>query len=352
MQYSRLGDTGLIVSRLAFGTMTFGSAPNTPFAAVHKVDQAAANDLVARALDAGINFFNTADVYASGDAERMLGRALGARRKEVVIATKGGNRMGEGLIETGLSRRHLIGAAEESLKRLGTDFIDVYLVHKVDQLTPLEETLGALEDLVRQGKVRYVGFSNWPAWRAATAVGVQRARGFAQFRAAEMYYSLLGRDVEHEVVPFCLDAGVGITVWSPLAGGFLSGKYTRSQPKGQSGDRLGGFDPLPYDRERAFEVLELVRAIGEKHGVSPAQVAIAWLLTRPGVASVLIGASNATQLEDNLGAARLRLRDEDLAELDEATKPTPLYPNWFTDLAADSRAHNALGVPLKVKPLR
>jgi len=352
MQYARLGDTGLIVSRLAFGTMTFGSAPNTPFASVHKVDQAAANELVARALDAGVNFFNSADVYAVGDAERMLGKALGARRKEVVIATKGGNRMGQGLIETGLSRRYIIGAAEESLKRLGTDFIDVYLVHKVDRLTPVEETIEALEHLVRQGKVRYVGFSNWPAWLAAKAVGVQRAHGFAQFRAAEMYYSLLGRDVEHEVVPFCLDAGVGIMVWSPLAGGFLSGKYTRAQPKGQSGDRLGGFDLLPYDRERGFELVELLRTIGAKHDASPAQVAIAWLLTRPAVASVLIGASNAAQLDSNLGAARLTLTDEDLAELDAATKPTPIYPSWFTDLAADSRAHEALGVPLNVKPLR
>ncbi|HEX6995500.1 MAG TPA: aldo/keto reductase [Gammaproteobacteria bacterium] len=352
MQYARFGDTGLIVSRLAFGTMTFGSAPNTPFASVYKVDQATANDLVARALDAGVNFFNSADVYAGGDSERMLGKALGARRKEVVIATKGGNRTGQGLVETGLSRRHLIGAVEESLKRLGTDFIDVYLVHKVDQLTPVEETIEALEDLVRQGKVRYVGFSNWPAWMAAKAVGVQRARGFAQFRAAEMYYSLLGRDVEHEVVPFCLDAGVGIMVWSPLAGGFLSGKYTRSQPKGQSGDRLGGFDLLPYDRERGYDLVDLLRAIGAKHGASPAQVAIAWLLTRPAVASVLIGASNATQLDDNLRAAQLKLTDEDLAELDAATRPTPLYPNWFTDVVADSRAYEALGIPMKVKPLR
>jgi len=352
MQYAKLGDTGLIVSRLAFGTMTFGSAPNSPFASVHKVDQAAANDLVARALDGGINFFNTADAYAGGDSERMLGKALGARRKEVVIATKVGNRIGEGLVESGLSRRNILAAAEQSLKRLGTDYIDVYLVHKVDRLTPVDETLAALEDLVRHGKVRYVGFSNWPAWMAAKAVGMQQARGCAQFRAAEMYYSLLGRDIEHEVVPFCVDAGIGIMVWSPLAGGFLSGKYTRSQPQGGSGDRLGGFDFLPYDRERGYELVDRLRAIGAKHEASPAQVSIAWLLTRPGVSSVLIGASNAAQLGDNLGAARVQLADEDLAELDAATKPTPLYPNWFTDFVVDRRAYEALGLPLSVKPLR
>ena len=352
MQYARLGDTGLIVSRLAFGTMTFGSAPNTPFAAVHKVDQAGANELVARALDAGINFFNSADAYAGGESERILGKALGARRKEVVIATKVGNRTGQGLVETGLSRRNIFAAVEGSLKRLGTDFIDVYLVHKVDRLTPLEETIGALEDLVRQGKVRYIGFSNWPAWLAAKAVGVQQARGFAPFRAAEMYYSLLGRDLEHEVVPFCMDAGVGIMVWSPLAGGFLSGKYTRSQPQGESGDRLGGFDLLPYDRERGYELIELLKEIGAKHGASPAQVSIAWLLTRSGVASVLIGASNVRQLDENIGAARVTLTDADLAQLDAATKPTPLYPNWFTDLVVDRRAYEALGLPMKIKPLR
>jgi len=170
--------------------------------------------------------------------------------------------MGPSLIESGLSRRHILAAAEGSLERLGTDYIDVYLVHKVDALTPIEETISALEDLVRHGKVRYVGFSNWPAWMAAKAVGVQRENGWSTFSAAEMYYSLVGRDLEHEVQPFCADAGIGVMVWSPLAGGFLSGKYTRTQPKGGSGDRLGGFDFLPYDRERGYALIDLLRAIG------------------------------------------------------------------------------------------
>ena len=351
MQYSRLGGTGLVVSRLAVGAMTFGSGSGV-FASTYKVDQSTANELVARAIGAGVNFFNTADVYAAGDSERMLGRALGARRKDVVIATKLGNRVGPALTEAGLSRRHVLAAVETSLERLGTDYIDVYLAHKVDTLTPIEETIEALEDLVRHGKVRYVGFSNWPAWLAAKAVGVQRANGWTQFRAAEMYYSLVGRDLEHEVVPFCLDAGIGVMVWSPLAGGFLSGKYTREKPKGESGDRLEGFEFLPYDRERGYAIVDRLRAIGEKHGASPAQVALAWLLTRPAVSSILIGASKVKQLEDNLGASEVRLTAEDLAALDDASKPTVPYPQWFTARVADSATHEALGIKLATPPIR
>src|SRR5690349_20550482 len=329
MQYSRLGGTGLIVSKFAFGSMTFGTAGQGPFASVFKVDQKGANDLVARAIDGGINFFNSADVYAGGESERILGKAIGAKRHGVVIATKLGNRMSPALIDSGLSRQHVFEAADASLERLGTDYIDVYLCHKVDALTPIEETIEALEDLVRSGKVRYVGFSNWPAWLAAKAVGIQRERGFSRFRAAEMYYSLVGRDLEHDVVPFCLDAGVGVMAWSPLAGGFLSGKYTRDKPKGESGDRLGGFDFLPYDRARGFEVVDLLKAIAAKRDATPAQVALAWVLSRPAVACVLIGASRADQLEDNLGATDLKLDADDVSQLDAATKPTQPYPHWF-----------------------
>jgi aryl-alcohol dehydrogenase-like predicted oxidoreductase len=352
MQYSRLGGTGLIVSRLALGSMTFGSDPNGPFASTYKVDQAGANELVARALDAGVNFFNSADIYANGDSERILGKALGAKRQHVVIATKVGNRMGPGVIEAGLSRRHILAAADASLARLGTDYIDVYLVHKADALTPVEETVDALEDLVRAGKVRYVGFSNWPAWLAAKAVGIQRARGYRQFRGAEMYYSLVGRDLEHEVAPFCADAGIGVMVWSPLAGGFLSGKYTRAKPKGESGDRLGGFEFLPYDRERGYDLVDLLHAIGEKRGASPAQVSLAWLLARPVVASILVGASNRKQLDENLAAADVQLTSDDLAALDAATKPVAIYPNWFNERVVDSKAYHALGLPLAAPPVR
>ncbi|HZF16282.1 MAG TPA: aldo/keto reductase [Steroidobacteraceae bacterium] len=351
MQYARLGDSGLVVSRLAFGSMTFGVVPTGPFASVSKVDQAGANNLVARAIDGGINFFNGADVYAGGEAEKILGKAIGAKRKEVVIATKVGNRMGPSLIETGLSRRHIHAACDGSLARLGTDYIDVYLVHKVDPITPIEETIEALEDLVRQGKVRYVGFSNWPAWMAAKAIGIQRARGWSQFRAAEMYYSLVGRDLEHEVAPLCADAGVGVMVWSPLAGGFLSGKYTRTKPKGESGDRLGGFDFLPYDRERGYQLVDLLQGIAAKRGVSAAQISLAWLLTRPTVSSLLIGASSIKQLDDNLGATNVKLEADDLAQLEAATQPTIPYPNWFTARVADGKVHEALGIALATPPI-
>jgi aryl-alcohol dehydrogenase-like predicted oxidoreductase len=352
MQYTRLGDTGLVVSRLGFGSMTFGAATTGPFTSVYKVDQSGADALVARAIDAGINFFNSADVYAGGDSERILGKAIGKKRKEVVIATKVGNRMGPSLIETGLSRRHILAAVDGSLARLGTDYIDLYLVHKVDAVTPVEETIEALEAVVRQGKVRYVGFSNWPAWMAAKAVAIQRARGWSQFRGAEMYYSLLGRDLEHEVVPLCTDVGIGVMVWSPLAGGFLSGKYTREKPKGETGDRLGGFEFLPYDRERAYDLVDLLRSIGAKRSASPAQISLAWLLTRPAVASILVGASSAAQLDENLKATDVRLEAEDLTALDDATRPVPPYPHWFNPRVADSKVYEALGLPLAAPPVR
>jgi aryl-alcohol dehydrogenase-like predicted oxidoreductase len=348
MQYARLGDTGLLVSRLAFGAMTFGeAAAGSGFAAIYKVDQAGADRLVGRALDAGVNFFNTADAYADGRSEEMLGRALGDRRRDAVVATKVGNRTGAALTRQGLSRAHVIGACEDSLRRLGTDYLDVYLVHRLDPHTPVEETLGALDDLVRAGKVRYVGFSNWPAWLAAKSVGLQRARGWAPFRAAEMYYSLVGRDLEHEVVPFCEDAGVGVMVWSPLAGGFLSGKYTRQDPTG-GGGRLTGFDFLPFDRERGYDLVERLRAVAAAHETpagpaTPAQVALAWLLTRPAVASVLVGASRPEQLDDNLRAADLALTADDLRALDEATTPAPVYPGWFNAKVFDAAAREALG---------
>src|SRR5262245_26495746 len=352
MHFIRLGDTGLVVSRLAFGSMTFGSATTGPFTSVYKVDQAGADALVSRAIDAGINFFNSADVYAGGESERILGTAIGTRRKEVVIATKVGNRMGPSLVEAGLSRRHILDAVDASLTRLGTDYIDLYLVHKVDAITPVEETVEALEDVVRQGKARYIGFSNWPAWMAAKAVGIQRERGWSQFRAAEMYYSLLGRDLEHEVVPLCTDAGIGVMVWSPLAGGFLSGKYSRSKPKGESADRLSGFDFLPYDRARAFDLLDLLRSMGAKRIASPAQISLAWLLSRPAVSSLLHGASSVAQLDENLKAADVKLDADELTQLDEATKPVSPYPHWFNPRVVDGKVYEALGLPLATRPVR
>jgi aryl-alcohol dehydrogenase-like predicted oxidoreductase len=334
MQYTRLGNTGLIVSRLSFGAMTFGSDPS--ISAIFKVDQQNARAMIDRSLEAGINFFDTADGYSGGQSEVMLGETLGERRRDVVIATKVGFRTGSPITQAGLSRRHILASCDQSLKRLNTDYIDLYIVHKEDRFTPLEETLDALNDLVRMGKVRYLGFSNWPAWKAATALQMQKERGWAHFSSGQMYYSMVGRDVEHEIVPFMRYAGLGMTVWSPLAGGFLSGKYTRENLK-DSANRLAGFDFLPFDKEAGFNLVEKMREVAERHKASVAQIAIAWLLAKPVVSSVIVGASKPHQLEDNLRAVGVRLSGAEVAELDAITAPAPLYPNWFNANLADAQ---------------
>ncbi|MBD0383547.1 aldo/keto reductase [Paenibacillus sedimenti] len=338
MKYAILGQSGLLVSRLAFGAMTFGSGNNP---SVYKVDQSGAQQLINRALDAGINFFDTADGYADGQSEEILGRLLGSRRKEMVIATKGGFRVGPGLIQAGLSRKHLFEACEASLRRLNTDYIDLYIVHKTDPYTPLEETLEALNDLVRQGKVRYIGYSNWPAWQAAQAVSIQRERRWASFINGQLYYSLVGRDIEHETVPFAVQNRIGLTVWSPLAGGFLSGKYTKENWNDDQ-NRLSGFDFLPHDKEWGFNILDTVREIAGVYGATPAQVSLAWLLAQPHISSVLVGSSKLAQLEDNLSAVELQLSAGDIARLDEITRPVSLYPNWFTAKTTDTQIAKAL----------
>jgi len=341
MQYSRLGNTGLVVSRLAFGAMTFGTGQGI-FAAVSKVTASElADQMIGKTIDAGINHFNTADVYTGGQSEEMLGKALGAKRKDVVISTKVGFRSTPAMLHQGLSRQHILASCDDSLRRLLTDYIDVYLVHRVDLNTPIEETVEALDALVKQGKVRYVGFSNWPAWRAAKAVGIQEKNGFARFSAAELYYSLVGRDFEHELGPFVEDAGIGVLVWSPLAGGFLSGKYTRENPQGDGG-RLTGVDFLPYDKEKGHDVVDVLRAIAKEHNATPAQVALAWLLTKKAVSSVLTGANKMTQLEDNLAAADLQLTSEEITKLNDVSSLGMIYPNWFTARVQDPPVTAAL----------
>lgn len=332
MQYTRLGKTGLFVSRLSFGNMTFGSDPRFP--TIAKVDLDTARAMIRRAFDAGVNFFDTANGYSGGEAEKYLGEFLGARRAEVVVATKVGFRSGKPVTQAGLSRRHILESCESSLKKLGTDWIDLYIVHRVDAYTPLEETLEALNDLVRSGKVRYLGFSNWPAWKAATALAIQKERGWAQFTSGQMYYSLITRDLEHDFVPFLRDTGTGLTIWSPLAGGILSGKYTRENLKDKE-NRLSGVEIIPYDKEFAFKVVERLLEIGTRHGATPAQVALAWLLAKPYVSSVIIGASRMAQLEDNLKSVEIKLPEGEIAELDRLTAPPTLYPNWFTELSTD-----------------
>lgn len=343
MQYIRLGNTGLIVSRFAFGTMTFGSDPRFP--TVAKVALDAAKAMIDRALDAGVNFLDTADGYSGGESEVYLGKFLGPRRKDVVVATKVGFRAGDPITQAGLSRRHIFEACDSSLKKIGTDWIDLYIVHKVDAFTPVEETLEALNDLVRAGKVRYVGFSNWPAWQAAWALAIQQERGWARFTSGQMYYSLLTRDLEHDFVPFLNATGTGMTVWSPLAGGFLSGKYTREsfqQKEKEAGNRLAGFDFIPFDKEAGFRLVEKMREIGHSHGASVAQVALAWLLAKPFVTSVILGATKMTQLEDNLQAMDVKLLDSELAILDQMSAPPLQYPAWFTAATTDPKHKDAL----------
>jgi aryl-alcohol dehydrogenase-like predicted oxidoreductase len=327
-QYVTLGKTGLVISRLGFGTGTFGKAQQGQISAMYKVDQALANKMVGYLLDSGINYFNTADAYALGESELILGRAIGKHRDEVVLSTKVGCRSGAAIGDAGLSRRHIIHSAENSLKRLGTDWIDVYLLHQLDANTPLEETLEALNDLVRSGKVRYVGFSNWPAWLAAKAIGLQSHHGWARFTAAEMYYSLLGRELEHEIVPFAVDAGVGIVAWSVLAGGFLSGKYTRHDPTG-GGGRLADFNILKFDWERGYDLVERLGELGRKHEATPAQVAIAWVLSKPFISNVLLGASSLVQLEELIETVEVELDAAEIASLDELTAVPEPYPYWF-----------------------
>lgn len=340
MDYTRLGGSGLVVSRFAFGAMTFGTG-NLP--SVYKVDEGNARALVERALQAGVNFFDTADAYADGQSERILGSVLAKRRKDVVISTKVGMRTGEGLLSTGLSRRHVLAACDASLARLATDYLDLYILHRFDPMTPVEETLEALDDLVRSGKVRYIGFSNWSAWQAAKAVGIQERHGWSRFAAAQMYYSLVGRDIEHEVLPFARNAGVGTMIWSPLAMGFLSGKYTRERLK-DADNRLSGYDVLPFDKEVGFRLVEdVMRPMAKAHSASVAQVALAWLLTKPGVGTVLLGASKLSQLEDNLGALELKLSSDEVATLDERSPRSGYYPTWFTAAVRDAVLEKALG---------
>ncbi len=341
MKYATLGNTGLIVSRLAFGAMTF-TAGNKDLGAIYKVEAGLADELVGRALDAGVNFFDTADVYAAGESETLLGAALKPHRDRVVIATKVGFRTGSPLTQAGLSRRHILWSVDQSLKRIGTDWIDVYIVHREDPFTPLEETLAALDAVVRAGKVRYLGFSNWPAWKTAAALEIQRREGWAPFTHGQMYYSLLGRDLERDVLPMMGRYGLGLTVWSPLAGGFLSGKYT-PESLSNPDNRYGGFDILPFDKAQGFELVERMRAIAAGHGASVAQVAIAWLLARNAVTSVIIGAAKRHQLDDNLGAADLALSPAEIAALEAATALSPVYPNWFMEKLGDGPSATALG---------
>jgi aryl-alcohol dehydrogenase-like predicted oxidoreductase len=334
MNYRELADTGVFVSELCLGTMTFGGRGQI-WEVIGGLDQHSVDALVLGALDAGINFVDTANVYSAGESETMLGKALGSRRHEVVLATKVRGRMGAGPNQVGLSRLHILQAVESSLKRLDTDYIDLYQIHRFDVLTNIEDTLRTLDDLVRSGKVRYVGCSNLVAWQLMKALAVSREQQLERFKCTQSYYSLAGRELEREIIPLLHDQGLGLLVWSPLAGGFLSGKFTRDS--GDETARRAKFDFPPVDKEKGFDILDVAKGIADRHGVSIAQIALAWILANTAVTSVIIGARRPAQLEDNLKAIDVRLSAEDMKALDEVSKLTSEYPAWMDNLGSDRR---------------
>ena len=339
MDYRQLGRSGLRVSTLTLGTMTIGDAG--PSASIGSVDLDGARRQIDLCLDAGVNLIDTADVYSAGASEELVGQALVGRRDRVLLATKARMPMGEGPNDAGLSRHHLIEGCEASLRRLRTDHIDLYQVHEWDGQTPLEETLDALDGLVRAGKVRYIGCSNYAAWQLVKALGISDRLHLQRFVSQQIYYSLQAREAEYELVPASLDQGLGILVWSPLAGGLLSGKYRRdAQP--QEGRHLTDWDEPPVrDEDQLYDIVDALVEIGEGHGVSAARVALAYTLGRPGVTSVVIGARREEQLLDNLAAADLELSADERARLDAISAPPLLYPYWHQAKTAADRLGEA-----------
>jgi aryl-alcohol dehydrogenase-like predicted oxidoreductase len=337
MRYNKFGQTGLFVSELCLGTMTFGGE-GAVWDKIGDVKQEAADELVRTALDAGINFIDTANVYSGGQSEEILGQSLknlGVPRDEVVIATKGSGQMGGGQNGRGNTRYHLIDACKASLDRLQLDHIDLYQIHGFDPATPIEETLRALDTLVQHGHVRYVGVSNWAAWQIATALGMAERLNLSRFVSLQAYYTVAGRDLERELVPMLEATGLGLMVWSPLAGGLLSGKYDR---EGQSGEgRRADFDFPPVNRDRAFDVIDVMRPIAEAKGVSVAQIALAWLLHQSAVTSVIIGAKRPDQLADNLAAVDVVLFADELEQLDKVSKLPVEYPGWMFGFQGQGR---------------
>ncbi|HLK93052.1 MAG TPA: aldo/keto reductase [Polyangia bacterium] len=350
MRYNLLGNTGLYVSELCLGTMTFGGRGSV-WQAIGRLGQQESLALVAAALDAGVNFIDTADTYSDGDSERLLGAALKSLnrpREQLVIATKVRGRVGPGINQVGLSRAHVLAGIDNSLERLGLDHVDLYQIHGFDPVTPIEETVRALDDVVRSGKARYVGFSNLPAWVASKAITFAEQNGLARFQSAQVYYSIAGRDIEREIAPLCQAAKVAILPWSPLAGGLLSGKYDPDK-KGPADSRRSSFDFPPVNMERLPRVLAALRAVAAEAGVSVARVALGWQLTRPFVTSVIIGAKTPEQLTDNLAAAELRLSPEQLQKLDDASALPPEYPGWMVDFQSSRDPRGAVRPPTEAE---
>lgn len=335
MKYRQLADTGVFVSELCLGAMTFGGR-GQQWDIIAGLEQPEVDAIVHRSLDAGVNFIDTADVYSRGESELLLGRALKGRRQQVVLATKVRGRMGSGANDVGLSRLHIVQALEESLRRLDTDYVDLYQIHRFDPLTNLEDTLRALDDLVRVGKVRYIGCSNLAAWQMMKALGISREQRLERFRCTQSYYSLAGRELEREIVPFIADQNLGLLVWSPLAGGLLSGKFSRASG-GDEAARRATFDFPPVDRSRVFDIIDVLMAVAAARGTTAARVAIAWVLAQPRVTSVIIGARRLAQLEDNLQSIDLTLTADELQALDEVSRLRTEYPAWMGAAASDDR---------------
>jgi len=331
MRYNSFGQTGLFVSELCLGAMTFGG--RGMWKAIGELGSTEAEALIGTALDGGVNMIDTADVYSDGESERLVGAALKALarpREQVVVATKVRGRVGPGVNQVGLSRAHVLASIDGSLRRLGLDHVDLYQIHGFDPATPIEDTVRVLDDVVRSGKARYVGFSNLPAWVASKAITFAAANGLARFQSAQVYYSIAGRDIEREIAPMCLAERVAILPWSPLAGGLLSGKFDVNK-KGPTDARRASFDFPPVNMERLPRVLEALRVVAEATGTSVARVALAWQLTRPFVTSIIVGAKKREQLVDNLAATELRLSPEQVKLLDDASALPAEYPGWMVD---------------------
>lgn len=338
MQYKTLGNTGLLVSHLCLGCMTFHGGSGM-WKAIGNVDQAGADDLIKASIDGGINFFDTADVYSEGGSEKTLGqsiRNLGIARKDLVIASKVFGRTGPGRNDVGASRGHIMDAIDASLRRIQTDYIDLYQIHGNDTITPIEETLRALDTLVTSGKVRYIGVSNWLAWKIAKALTISDFRNLARFDTLQAYYSIAGRDLEREIIPLLEAEKTGLLVWSPLAGGLLSGKFSRENQKPED-SRRSEFDFPLVDKERTWRILDVMRPIATAHNCSPARIALAWLLAKPVVTSVIIGAKRVDQLKDNLAAADLQLTPDDMKQLDAVSALPPEYPGWMLPFQTANR---------------
>ncbi|MGZ3250405.1 MAG: aldo/keto reductase [Croceibacterium sp.] len=335
MRYNRLGNSGLIVSELCLGAMTFGTRASR-FGVVHGLDQDAATALVRQAFDAGVNFIDTANVYTEGQSEEFVGgalKALGLPRSQAIVATKATGGMGPGKMESGFSKKHLLDQIDASLSRLSLDYVDLYQIHAWDPHTPMEEALRALEDIVRSGRARYVGVSNWAAWQIAKALGIQERRGWDKFASLQAYYTVAGRDLERDLAPLLKSEGVGLMVWSPLAGGLLSGKYKLNDEGEVEGEgRRAAFDFPVVDKPRAMKLVEAMRPMAEAKGVSVAGIALAWLLHQEVVSTVIVGAKRAEQLSENLAATDIELSADDLASLAELSALPREYPGWMFDM--------------------